>query len=508
MAGQIGADEDQTSPVVNEDDLLPIVLRANPSFPNYWYQLVYPNTMQIYLDRQKTTPVTWFFSSGEDTELFVEAKSLMIANEITFDFISMNLVDEFQSYVVAYDVDEIRVNRFMLEGPTSVPNGSRYIYKVSGVDPAVSNFSSQPDGTLTTVHWSNASTFTNWQEEVFDFGEDGEERMAKVGYVLPNAYSWGLDVAIVKIELQDAWEDGDDLTYSTSTERGRNEYYQATSADRMVFPIAQRALDSEAPGSDRAMMAISKVVITGPVKNGRVRGVGEIEVGFVQNLRVLKNEATFEGGVVHERDFPMDSPYLDTSAVGSTWAGINGQHDFFQDDEVDFPSRVVYDVPVGGIAQQTRFIDFGDAPSGEITDVWIDSATQNRVISNSGEYMLSLYVAARSNQSNVIPTDIVPYSFVQVLAELHPESAINPNKYFPTYLNSTELYFQMGKADWYFNFDVNIPAAGAFSWTKTMSPAVLRGDESFAQVGNAILVPVTTGVPFNNAIAGAGWRAR
>lgn len=332
--------------------------------------------------------------------------------------------------------------------------------------------------------------------------------MGKVGYVLPNAYSWGLDVAIVKIKLKDAWNEGDDLTYSDAVERGRDEYNQETPADRMVYPIAQRALDSEAPGSDRAMMAISKVVITGPVKNGRVRGVGEIEVGFVQNIRVLKNEATFGGGIVHERDFPIDSPYLDSSAVGSTWAGINGEHDFFQDDEVDFPSRVVYEVPVGGAAEQARFIDFGDAPSGEITDVWIDSATQNRVTSNAGEYKLSLYVAARTNQSMVISTDIIPYSFVQVLAELHPESAINPNKYFPPYLNATELYFQMGKADWYFNFNVDIPAAGAFSWTKTANPDVLRGSRSFEQVGSAVLVPVTSGTTFNSAIAGTGWKAR
>ncbi len=82
-------------------------------------------------------------------------------------------------------------------------------------------------------------------------------------------------------------------------------------------------------------------------------------------------------------------------------------------------------------------------------------------------------------------------------------------------LNSADLYFQLAKAEWYFNIDGVILDQGTPVWTKTASPKILRGDKYFDIIGlggtgdivPGMLVPVTTGSIFNNVIngTGSGW---
>ena len=503
VQGEIGVDESQTSPVVNEDDLLPVVLRATPNYPDGYFWLTYTSGIRVYEDAQKTTLATGFYSSGADTQLFVEGLSTMIANEINYDVLQMNLVDEFYSYV-SNNVDSIRINRFAINGPTSVPIGSRYIYNAFGVDPSISDWVDPTQGTKTPVQWDHAASFNDWQEIMWKTTEEGSEMsMEKAVYELPNGYQWGLDVARVKIRL-----------LSNSIALTHLVVQLPAPDDRMVRPIADFA--SSNWGSQMPMMAYAELFIEGPKKNDRVRGSGEIEVGFVQNFTLHRQYAeygvTSDGKTISWHDStPHNVPILDADNNQVWYDHNNRTGDYFHTGPSDVPDSEDYDgyetyTALSGHAAQSYWIDMGDRPAAYFAPGWTDlNHTGNPLEDVFGKWHFSLYIAARTKQSVITSHAHTPAQFLNVNSIDNPGTAITPydltvagppSPTSPSPLDSSNLYFQQAYANWDFIFDGSI---SGHTWTKSDSNGLV-GDTGFTSMSSqpGTLVPRTTGSVAND----------
>lgn len=499
VQGEIGVDELQTSPVVNEDDLLPVVLRANPSYPDGYFWLTYSSGIRVYEDAQKTTLATGFYSSGADTQLFVEGLSTMVANEINYDHLQINLVDGFYSYVCD-NVDSIRINRFMINGPTSVPIGSRYIYNAIGVDPTISNWVNPTQGTKTPVQWEHAASFNDWQEIMWNTTEEGgKQSMEKAVYELPNEYQWGFDVARVQVSV---------IAVNSKIALEGHVEQMSGADDRAIttVPVYSPSVD----GSQRPMMAVAEINIEGPKKNNRVRGSNEIEVGFVQNLTLVRQHADYEGAITWDVAMPHNVPILDADSAFEVWYDDgNNTGDYFhsgvidQSDGTDHDGYEAYSVPTGSgqSAAQNYWIDMGDGPKAFMAPSWRDQVlVDNWLDEVYGKWHFSLYVAARTTQEVITSHTNTPAQFLNVTSITDPQSAITPDASLRlSPLNSSYLYFQQAYANWDFVFDGDIDG---YAWNS--SPASgLVGDSQFTSMASnpGTLVPSTMGLPVNHYLA-------
>ena len=266
------ADKDQLdgmgnwAAITGESDLLEIKLhKVEPSVSGSYYTLDIPSNVRIWEQRNRSTRVIGTIDAGTTTEFDATVDKTLYIEGITAgeDTIKVNWK---KGSATVSNCDEIKVTVLDWSGPLNVPGYSIHQYKVTS-PPANGKWNTPTGGTIKTG--SNTSDVTIlWDEGPV---------VGKAIYQADTNYIWDLEVNVVKVTIagpdtgapfsKNVPADGADFTDSNGVFCKR-----VVSGD--PFGVSWKA----------------KVTLAGPTGH---RGVDMMRIGFVQNVKQIKERGTY-----------------------------------------------------------------------------------------------------------------------------------------------------------------------------------------------------------------------
>ena len=324
-----------------------------------------------------------------------------------------------------------------MTGALNVPGYSPYTYRVDGAFPNGSKWGTPTNGAL-----KSGSTAT----QASILWDEGPAK-GKAVYEVNADYKWDLDVTVVQVKL--ASGASNKLIYGSSLGQ--------------VFPELKLIHSSTSGVAMEAHLTIEKVI--GPSVFGATRGEQFIEMGFIQNGKLTRRHALYDGLTPRKRvrnslengimnlDYYTIAPKTSTSPwYDSANATGDGHHQVAHGGMTNHPFEIA-DTP------RINATDKMSLTIGGLTDVVDKFAI---------EFDFDLYFAVRTIQD------------------------VNGSK---------DVFTQRGKASWEFDGSGDVDASGI--WTQTGNGNT--GDASFTEIKNGDWVPVTTGTPINTLFKSDTW---
>lgn len=377
-----GEDLNQNGGIDGENDLLPIVVRGSAD-PTVKMKLTFEG-LQVYQQPDRTQPLAagaQFNAPQNDWTLYVEGRTS--GRKIMKLWVNGKETDQ-----------TVVINVFQWEGPLNVPEWGTYNYKVLTAD--------TPGG------WRPSG-------EIYDIVDGANTRNAQVRwqggpvvghleYLVNDNYQWSLDVNVVDIQVIDI-NNANDFTTNGTAVIGQREYRdrRGIGPGKMVDSFnSTKDIPNTNPvkKETEAIAWAATVQLTGPENN---RGVRQMEVGFIQNLKATKLNATFTG--VPKTSSLEGNRYWDTITQGQT------------------AEKPFYDLDPGARFTAADFAATGNTKRMQSQDspfmtfpIFIDRNHRDQIISALNvQWDFDLYVAAKTidtrNKANLVLTTVAESSW-------------------------------------------------------------------------------------------------
>jgi hypothetical protein len=449
--GQI--DSSQTTQVVGEDDLLPLMVRKiDPVATGGRFKLDIPGNVKIWENADHTGPILAGdeLDATQDHTLYVEG---IAPGE---GFIGLTW---FTGQTTIPNVDKVKVTVFSWAGVQNVPGYSKHRYLATGAL-ETSKWLTPVQGEIKQPEPVNGVQPPDTPSDVQILWTEGPS-IGKAVYQVNANYIWDLEVNVVqvKVEAPDA-----PLTEFVTPGFAISDTTKAGSVIIQAGDPAHRETTS--------IIWRNKVSLIGPTANGKIgRGATHLRVGYIQTIKMVDHSATYD---------VLDPATNKNKKLTSTYKG-----DTYPDRNVNADQGgdpVFYSI--GNKQNNFRFtLDPVRDEEETKTDV---GYTKTLIGSDDPRFDFSLYLLQRTVKQPVGDADLIHMdgNFLFTLAV-----AV---KTIDTVNSDDQIYTTRAQAHWTFNVDKDYTAGFTLGGEK-----MVTHDDSFTAVTDGQQLFPHGGTPYN-----------